>query len=41
MAAEDESNPALRLEFQKQVAERAGAAWPTESGVDEMWTGQQ
>ena len=35
---EDESNQALRLKFQKQVAERAGAAWPVESGVDEKWT---
>ena len=36
--AEDESNQALRLEFQKQVAERVGAAWPTQGGVDEKWT---
>ena len=31
---EDESKQALRLEFQKQVVERAGAAWPVEGGVD-------
>ena len=36
--AEDESNQTLRLEFQKQVAERAGAAWPLEGGLDEKWT---
>ena len=30
--AEDESNQALRLEFQKQVVERTGAAWPIEGG---------
>ena len=36
--AEDESNQALRMEFQKQVAERAGAAWPTEGGVDDKRT---
>ena len=36
--AEYGSNHALRLEFQKLVAERAGAAWPTEGGVDEKWT---
>ena len=36
--AEDESNQALKLEFQKLVAERAGAAWPVEGGVDEKWT---
>ena len=28
----------MRLEFQKQVAERAGAAWSTEDGVDEKLT---
>ena len=33
--AKNESNHALRLEFQKQLAERAGAAWPTEGEVDE------
>ena len=36
--AEDEGNQVLRLEFQKQVAERAGAAWPAKGGVDEKWT---
>ena len=36
--AEDESIQTLRLEFQKQVAERAGAACSTEGGVDEKWT---
>ena len=36
--AEDESNQALRLLFQKQVAERAEAAWPVEGGVNEKRT---
>ena len=36
--AKDESKQALRLEFQKKVAERAGAAWPMDGGVDEKWT---
>ena len=36
--AENESSQALRLEFQKQVADRAVAVWPAEGGVDEKWT---
>ena len=28
----------MRLEFQKQVVEGAGAAWPAECGLDEKWT---
>ena len=36
--AEDDRNQALRLEFQKQVVERAGTAWPVEGGVDEKWS---
>ena len=35
---EDENNLALRLEFQKQVVQTAGAAWPAEGGVDEKCT---
>ena len=35
---EVESNQALRLDFQKQLVERAAAAWPVVDGVYEKWT---
>ena len=36
--AEEESNQAMRMEIQKQVGKRAGAAWPNGGGVDEKLT---